>query len=253
MFTIERQQGILNMLNTKKSVTVAELSQRFFIGEATIRRDLEKLEKRGLLKRTYGGAVQLDGLDSEIPLSIREIEQKDEKDVIGRMAAQLVQDGDIIIMDSSSTALKMVPYLKGKGKLTIITNGAKTAVDLGELLHVKVYCTGGMLRENSLSYIGELARKCIGGFFADTLFFSCRAIDIQKGLSDINEDEAELRRLMIENCKKSVLLCDSSKFDRNYFCKICDIGKIDCIITEKKPSAEWVQFIKEKRVELIHI
>ena len=138
MFTIERQQGIVNLLKAKRSLTVTELSQKFFIGEATIRRDLERLEKKGLLKRTYGGAVLLDGLDSEIPLSIREIEQKDAKDVIGHMATKFVEDGYIIIMDSSSTVLKMAPHLKGKSKLTVITNGAKTAVDLGELLHINV-------------------------------------------------------------------------------------------------------------------
>lgn len=252
MFTIERQQSIMNLLKSKKSATVTELSQKFYIGEATIRRDLEKLEKKGLLKRTYGGAVLLDGLDSEIPLSIREIEQKDAKDVIGHMAAQLVEDRDIIIMDSSSTVLKMVPHLKGKGKLTVITNGAKTAVDLGVLLHVKVYCTGGMLRENSLSYIGELARRCIDGFFADTLFFSCRAASMEKGLSDINEDEAELRRLMIKNCKKVVLLCDSSKFNKVSFTKICDFEKANFIITDKKPSSLWIQFLMEKGVEIIY-
>jgi DeoR/GlpR family transcriptional regulator of sugar metabolism len=251
MFTIERQQGIVNLLKSKKSVSVTELSRKFFIGEATIRRDLERLEKKGLLKRTYGGAVLLDGLDSEIPLSIREIEQKDAKDVIGQIAAQLVEDGDVILMDSSSTVLKMVPHLKGKSKLTVITNGAKTAVDLGEGLHIKVYCTGGMLRENSLSYIGEIARRCIDGFYADILFFSCRAISMEKGLSDISEDESELRRLMIKNCKKVILLCDSSKFDKVSFSKICDFDKISCIITDKKPITRWMDFLKEKSVEVI--
>ncbi len=248
MFAIERQQGIINLLKSKKSATVTELSRKFFIGEATIRRDLEKLEKKGLLKRTYGGAVLLEGLDSEIPLSVREIEQKSEKDVIGHIAVHLVQDGDIIIMDSSSTVLKMAPHLKGKNKLTVITNGAKTAVELGELLHIKVYCTGGQLRENSLSYTGELARRSVNCFFADTLFFSCRAISMQKGLSDISEEESELRKLMIENCKKAVLLCDSSKFDKVSFSKVCTFDKINYIVTDKKPSSPWIEFLKKKAV-----
>lgn len=252
MFAIERQQSIINFLKSKKSATVAELAKKFFIGEATIRRDLEKLEKKGMLKRTYGGAVLLEGLDSEIPLSIREIEQKDAKDAIGHMAAQLVEDGDIIIMDSSSTVLKMVSHLKVKSKLTVITNGAKTAVDLGELLHIKVYSTGGMLRENSLSYIGELARRCMDSFFVDTLFFSCRAISMDKGLSDISEEEAELRRLMIKSCKKVVLLCDNSKFGSVSFSKICDFDKISCVITDKKPSCQWLEFFRAKGVQIMY-
>jgi DeoR/GlpR family transcriptional regulator of sugar metabolism len=252
MFTIERQKQIMALLKSKKSITVSELSQKFYIGEATIRRDLDKLEKKGLLKRTYGGAVLVEGLDMEIPLSVREAEQKNEKELIGQTAANLVLDDDIIIIDSSSTTLKMVPYLKGKSSLTVITNGAKTAVELGELLHIKVYSTGGMLRENSLSYIGELSRKCIERFFVDTLFFSCRAISLENGITDSNEDEAELRKVMIKNCRKAVLLCDNTKFDKISFCKICGFDKIDYIVTNKRPSIQWLKFFEENGVKLLY-
>ena len=252
MFTIERQQDIINILMLKKSVTVSELSKKFFIGEASIRRDLEKLEKMGLLKRTYGGAVLLEGLDSEIPLAVREVEQKDAKQIIGNAAANLVKDGDIIIMDSSSTVFRMIPYLKGKKNLTVITNGAKTAVELGEMLYIKVYCTGGILRENSLSYIGQFARNCVKAFNFDVLFFSCRAISIEKGITDISEDEAELRRLMIENSKESILLCDSSKFDKVSFCKIGEFDMINRIITDKKPSSQWMDFFNGKGINLLY-
>ena len=252
MFTIERQKEIMSLLKDKKSVTVIDLSRKFFIGEATIRRDLDKLERMGLLKKTYGGAVLLEGLDMEIPLSVRESEQKSEKDVIGQIASSLVSDSDIIIMDSSSTTLKIVPHLKGKSSLTVITNGAKTAVELGELLHIKVYSTGGMLRENSLSYIGELSRRSIEGFFADTLFFSCRAISLEKGLTDSNESEAELRKTMIKSCRKAVLLCDNTKFDRISFCRIGEFDDINYIVTDKKPEERWLEFFSDKKVEVIY-
>lgn len=251
MFAIERQQEIMNILKETKSVTVAHLSKKFFIGEATIRRDLEKLEKMGLLRRTYGGAVLLEGLDKEIPLAVRESEQKNAKDTIGQSAAAMVCDGETIIMDSSSTTLKMVPHLKGKNNLTVLTNGAKTAVELGELLHIKVYCTGGMLRENSLSYIGEPARNCVGRFFVDTVYFSCRAISMEQGLTDSNEDEAELRRMMLKSCRKAVLLCDSTKFDKVSFCKIGDFSGIHCVITDIKPASQWMDFLKKKEIHVV--
>lgn len=130
MLTLERQQEILSLIKQRKSVSVAELSKRFFIGEASIRRDLDKLEKKGLVKRTYGGAVLVSGLDSEIPLFIREEEQRGAKQLIGQLAASLVEDDQIIFMDSSSTVLSMAPYLKGRQRLTVITNGAKAAVAL---------------------------------------------------------------------------------------------------------------------------
>lgn len=252
MFTIERQKEIISLLKNKKSVTVAELSEKFFIGEATIRRDLDKLEKKGLLKKTYGGAVLIEGLDIEIPLSVRETEQKSEKEVIGQLASRLIHDNEAVIIDSSSTTLRIVPHLKNINNLTVITNGAKTAVELGDLRSVKVYCTGGMLRENSLSYIGEISKKCVENFFADTLFFSCRGISMEKGLTDSNESEAELRKVMIKNCRSAALLCDHSKLGKISFCRISDFDEIDYIITDKKPSPEWVNFFNEKGVELIH-
>jgi len=251
MFPQERRQAIINLIKIKKSISVTDLSHQFFIGEATIRRDLEKLEKKGLLKRTYGGAILLDGLNSEIPLSIREIEQKDAKDVIGHLASNLVMNGNVIIMDSSSTVLKMVPFMKGKNDLTVITNGAKTAVDLGEMLHIKVYSTGGILRENSLSYIGEHARRFIDNFYADTLFFSCRAISMEKGLTEISEDEAELRRLMIKNCRQVVLLCDSSKFNQISLCRIGGFENVTCLITDQKPDDKWLFTMKERGIDVI--
>ncbi len=252
MFAIQRQQQIMDILRIDKSVTVTQLSKKFYTSEATIRRDLNMLEKLGLLKRTYGGAVLLEGLNMEIPLSVREEEQREEKEIIGQIAASLVKDGDTIIMDSSSSTLKMVPYLKGKDKITVITNGAKTAVKLGELLHIKVYCTGGRLRENSLSYIGQLARRCIEGFFTDSVFFSCRALSMDKGLTDASEDEAELRRLMMKNSKKSILLCDNTKFDKESFCKIGDLESIDYIVTDKKPSSQWMDFLRQNNIKILY-
>ena len=139
----------------KKSATVADLSHALFIGEATIRRDLKKLEKANLIQCTHGGAVLSEGLDLKIPLAVREVEQKSAKNVIRILAAHLVNGGDTIITDSSSTALKMVSSLRGKEGMTVITNGAKAAIELSESLHARVYCTGGILRENSLSFIGH--------------------------------------------------------------------------------------------------
>ncbi len=114
LLPLERRQQILDLIKKRKSITVAHLSKTFYVSEATIRRDLNKLEKENLIKRSYGGAVLVDGLNAEIPLSVRVSEQKSAKDIIGKLASQLVKDGDIIIVDSSSTTLKMIPYLASK-------------------------------------------------------------------------------------------------------------------------------------------
>lgn len=252
MFTIERQHNIMNELRKEKSITVTNLSKKFFIGEATIRRDLEKLEKAGFLKRTYGGAVLLDGLDMEIPLTVRETENREEKSIIAQLAGKFVSNGDIIIIDSSSTTLKIVPCLKNKENLTVITNSAKASLELGEQHHARVYCTGGMLRENSQSFIGQQARSFIESYSADILFFSCRGLSMEKGLTDSNEEEVELRKIMIKNSNESILLCDHTKFDQISFCKIGNFDCINTIITDRMPSQCWIQFLEEKGVKLVY-
>jgi DeoR/GlpR family transcriptional regulator of sugar metabolism len=252
MFSIERHNEILLLLKAKKSVTVKELSQVFYVSEATIRRDLVKLNKLGVLRKTFGGAVLLEGLDTEIPLSVRETEQRNEKEIIGALASKMVHNDHIIILDSSSTTLKMAPYLHTLENLTVITNGAKTAIELGEFLHTQVYATGGKLRENSLSYIGEHARNAIQNFYVDLLFFSCRGLSLEYGLYDSNPEEAELRKIMITQSKKTVLLCDHTKFDKESFCKISDFHNIHVVVTDRCPSEKWVRFFSEQKIELIY-
>lgn len=252
MFALERHNEIVNILKEAKSVSVAFLSAKLYVSETTIRRDLDILERNNIIKRTYGGAVLLEGLNSEIPLAVREAEQKAKKELIGQAAAGLVKDGDILILDSSSTVLKMVPYLKNRSNLSLITNGARTAIDLGQMLHTDVYCTGGRLRENSLSYIGEIAKRCIEDYYADILFFSCRSVSLDKGLMDPNEDEAVLRRLMIKNSRKSILLCDSTKFDKSSFVKICSLDAIDAIVTDLPLAPVWEDELAKRGVDLVY-
>ncbi|NLN82226.1 MAG: DeoR/GlpR transcriptional regulator [Clostridiales bacterium] len=238
MFTLERQTAILEYLKVNKSASISDLSKRFFIGEATIRRDLDKLEKQKLVKRTYGGAVLVEGLNIEIPISVREKEQALAKDIIGRRAAELVNDGDIIIMDSSTTTYYMIPYLKSKSDITIITNGVKTATSLGNTLHTRVYCTGGKLRENSLSLVGQGAKDYIKNFSAQKLFFSCRGITPDNGAMDNSEEEAELRKVMMGCAEGIILLCDSSKLNKKAFYRICGLDSLHHIVTDKEPSAD---------------
>lgn len=252
MLTLERQNQIITILKEKKSASVDELAKMLFIGQATIRRDLDQLQKQNLVKRTYGGAVLLEGLNIESPLYVRESLQAEEKETIGEKAAALVHDGDILILDSSSTAFSMIRFLKSKENLTVITNGVRTTIALGEILHTKVYCVCGRLRENSLSLVGEQAKKFINNYQVETLFFSCRGITKDIGAMDSSDDEAELRKEMIKISKKVVLLCDSTKFDKTAFYKVCELDKIDYIITDKQPNEEWITIFEQHGINLIY-
>ncbi|MHC4885461.1 MAG: DeoR/GlpR family DNA-binding transcription regulator [Planctomycetota bacterium] len=236
-----RQATILEIIKREKTVSVAELSGRLHINEATIRRDLNKLDRSGLVARTYGGAVLAEGLDSEIPLRIREGVNSEAKNAMARLAAEQIDDGDSIFLDSSSSAEFLVPHIKSKKNLRIVTNGARLAVVLSSHYDATVYCTGGKVREHSLSYAGQLALDALANYHFGKAFFSCRGVCLKNGLTDINEDEAALRKMVLEKSSASYLLADSSKIGNVSFCAIAPIDTIDVIITDRALGKAWSQ------------
>lgn len=248
MFSDERRQQIIDIIKQQKFVNVPELAKSFYTSEATIRRDLDKLKKTGLLKRTYGGAVLIEGIDSEIPLVVREEERSAEKESIAKAAAQLIREDDVIIIDSSSTCAKLVPFLFHKKPKTVITNSPKTAMQLTTNSSINIFSTGGYLRSHSLSYVGEAARNMISSFCVDTLFFSCRGASIGFGLLDPSEEEAELKRVMIKHAKTRVVMLDSTKMKQSGFARISDFYNIDYLVTEKPLSDEWAEYLNKCNV-----
>ena len=226
MLPLERQDKILEILSVKKAVTVDELCAELYSSGATIRRDLKLLENNRLIHRTHGGAVYIEGNASDSPLTLRESENMSQKEKIAKKALPLIHDGMTIFMDASSTVAALASKLNGFKQLRVVTNGIKTCNILSEKNGVEVYCTGGKLRENAKSLTGAAALHAISGFYADLAFFSCRGIDPNAGYSDSNEEEAELKRAYMQHASKVVLLCDSSKLQKKYFCKI---GNLDSL------------------------
>lgn len=251
MIPATRHSMILDIIKKEKTVSVTELSKRLYINEATIRRDLNKLEKSGLVSRTYGGAVLAEGLDSEIPLKIREGVNAEQKIYMAKLAAEHINDGDTIFLDSSSSVEFMIPHIKSKKNLKIVTNGAKLALMLASFLNFTVYCTGGKIREHSLSYAGQLTLDALSNYNFNKAFFSCRGVCLKNGLTDINEDEATLRKIVLTKSSSSYLLADSSKIDNVSFFYISSVDKLDFIVTDKKPSNEWLDFLKNNNIECV--
>jgi DeoR/GlpR family transcriptional regulator of sugar metabolism len=252
MLSDDRRKQIFGMLKEQKHVQVPELARHFFTSEATIRRDLDKLKKTGVLRRTYGGAALVEGIDADIPLAVREEERAKEKEIIAQIAAGLIRTGDVIIVDSSSTSAKLIPHLFSIQPKTVITNNPKTAIALSKSNDIKIYSTGGLLRSASLSYVGEPARSMISSFFADTLFFSCRGASLDIGLTDPSEEEAELKRVMLAHAKTKVAMLDSHKMRQNGFSRVCGFCDIDYFITDKKPSNDWLVLLSSQGVTVLH-
>lgn len=227
----ERRKHILNIIKKNQSAKVTDLSKLLYTNEATIRRDLNVLEKDGSVKRIYGGAVLATGPDSEIPFTYRQEQFTAQKKEIAKIAAQEIENGDTLFLDSSSTVAHMIPFLESKTGLKIVTNGAKTILMLAGLEDAVIISTGGILRDNSLSFAGQSAYENLSEYFFDKVFFSCHAYSTENGLMDNNEDEARMRRLVIRQSKRAYLLADKSKESKTSFYKICETDKIYKIIT----------------------
>ena len=229
----ERHRRILEELKNNPEVTVRELSVLLSVSEPTVRRDFTELHRKGIITKIYGGAILNQGAaDREIPFLLREHEKSSVKSEMGARAAELVEDGMVIMLDGSTSAYHLVPYLARKKDLIVVTSGAKTAVALAEA-NIPTFCTGGKMLIHSFSYVGEQAERFVRHINADLLFFSCHGLSDSGQMTERAVEEADLRRSMFSVCQKKILLCDSSKFGKTCFYNMGDVTEIDGIISEK--------------------
>lgn len=232
MFEVERLEHILGYLREKKTATVSVLAKRLYVSEATVRRDLNELERRGLVKRLHGGVALLDGVSRELPLYVREQQNGESKRVIAGKAARHIQEGQVIFLDASSTAMYLIKYFEAFQSLTIVTNGLKTAQELSTLNH-RVYCTGGLMLHNSSAYVGDYAADFVRNFNADLFFFSSRGVSEEGLITDASPEETYVRKVMFQQSRKRIFLCDHSKRGKVYCYNLCSVSQTDDFITDK--------------------
>ena len=243
-----KEKQIIELLKEKKYITVSELSKTLEISASTIRRELTQLEKKGLVNRSHGG-VKLSASNNFTPnFSLRIHQNVLEKKIIDLKAIKLIKDGDVIFLDSSTSAYFMAEYLSEFSNLTVITNGIDT---LSLLAHknVTAYSTGGCVsKDNSSSLVGEQALDFIRNIRANICFFSCQALSKDGKIYDCYLQENYVRKQMMKNSDKTVFLCDSNKIDKVSSYYLCDINDVDTIITDKDVTGF---FEKEVSTEII--
>lgn len=247
MLVAERHRKILETVNERLSVRVSELSKIFSVTEETIRRDLEKLEKENLLRRSHGGAVSIIGEQSEISYLEREVTNAQKKKAIAKEAIKFINQGDLIALDASTTAWYMARELPDM-PLTVITNSIKVTLELSQKERIKVISTGGMLLAKSLSYVGHLAERSLEWYHVNKAFVSCKGVHVEEGLSDSNESQALLKKKMMNIADQTILMVDSTKFGIRTFMHICDLKEIDHTLVDSNLSPFYLEQLKEKSV-----
>ena len=252
MLAVERRNKIEEIIQKNKSVLVPELAKLFDVTTETIRGDLEKLEKQGILVRTYGGATLVEGTDSDMPVSDRDVINFEGKQRIGKRAAKIIKDGETIFLDASTSSLHIARNIKEKRSLTVITNSDRIINELSACENIRVISTGGLLFTRNMSYMGRVVEQTIReNYFANKVFFSCRGVTIARGFTEHNESEAEVKKAMID-CSESVFaLCDHTKIGKIGVPVISDFRRIDTLITDTKMTDEWSKMLAENDINLI--
>lgn len=252
MLAVERRNLILEKLQDEKKVVVSELSILFDVSEETIRRDLDKLEKEGLATKSYGGAVLNENTSLDMPFNVRKKRNMRGKQVIAELVSELIGEGEHIIVDPSTTAVAIVKALKSRKRLTVITNSIEVLVELSDVSGWDVICTGGTLRENYLALVGPKATDVINSFHADKVILSCKGIDQENGITDSNEMFSQVKQTMLKSAKQRILAVDNTKFGNVAFSQICELSAIDMVVTDVRPSDEWMDYFTEKGIECLY-
>ena len=233
-------------------VIVTDLAQEFGVTEETIRRDLEKLDNEGLAKKTYGGAVANKSLNIDLPSSVRKRANVELKQRIAEKIALMINDGDYVMADASSTAMYVIKCIKHKKNITLITNSVEILYELSDHNDWNILSTGGTLKPGALSLVGSTAEKMIRDFHVDIAICSCKGVDINAGITDSNEKDSQMKQAIFSAAGRKVLAIDSTKFDRIAFTKVCDLGDVDVIVTDSRPSDKWIEYLDDCKTELVY-
>jgi DeoR family transcriptional regulator of aga operon len=250
MLNEERRREILALLNRDGRVLVKDLARHFRISQITIRKDLEFLDGQGVVQRTHGGALPLQA-GALLDPSLREKEKlhRKQKILIAEAAASLVEEGQSVLLDSGTTTTAIARALKEMAQLTVITNAINIAAELAGT-NVEVILTGGMLRKNSFSLVGPLAERTLRQLSADVLFLGVDGFDTKAGLFTPNLLESEVNRAMVEIARRTIAVCDSSKFGRRSLCNIMPVTAVQEVITDKQIPKSDLQALKEAGVRV---
>jgi DeoR family transcriptional regulator of aga operon len=245
----ERLGAILEQLSLDGSVNVVTIARSLGVSAATVRRDLQLLERQRLLERTHGGAVP-QGVLYELPLRYKTTRQPEQKRLIAQAAAAKVIDGWAIGLTGGTTTTQVARALVDRPRLTVVTNALNIAAEIAVRPNLKLVVTGGVARPESYELVGPLAEVSLEGLNLDIVFLAVDGISPSTGLTTHHEIEAGTNRALIARSEQVVVVADSSKIGHVAFARICELSDIDELITDDGADVEAVAAIREAGVEV---
>lgn len=255
MSALTRFSQIVEIVMEKGSISIPEICERFGVSEMTARRDLNELDRQGLLRRVHGGAIASLARSYEPPFPTRATKNTAAKVAIGLRAAELVYDGDSIALDVGTTTLEIVDGLKGKRNITIITSCLQVAnrvvAELSLSSDVRLIVTGGIVRSRELSMIGSIPQNVYKNLHVDKAFIGIAGINPTDGLTEYNLEDAQTKQMLIQSGREKIVVADGSKFGLTTFASVAPIKSINTIVTDRSAPTEMVDMICESGVEVI--
>jgi DeoR/GlpR family transcriptional regulator of sugar metabolism len=251
MIAIQRKEKILELIKEDGAAKVIDLARIFKVTEVTIRQDLEKLEKGGLITRGHGGAYLKDVESQVRSVSLMHQENMDKKAMIAERCLGFIESGDTIILDSGSTTTELAKRLKGMKNLTVITNALNIALMLGAESGIEVIVTGGEFKPPTLSLTGQKAADFFKGLNVQKLFLATAGISLKAGLTYPSISDIVVKKAMIDAAETTYLLADSTKIGKSAFASLGALSLIDCIITDIGIEEKHKQVFQDNEIELI--
>ena len=249
-FPHDRRREILRLLEAHGRVSVRELSRRLSVSEVTIRKDLAWLETQGLLIRTHGGALLADRNPAELAFEVRERMNREEKTRIAQAAATLVQDGDSVALDASTTAMYLARFLRERRELTVITNGIRVAMEFAGRPGITVLMLGGTVRWEAFSLVGLWGKDILHQVNIQKAFLGAKGLTLEEGLTDVNLEEVRLKRTIAEASKEVIAILDHTKWGRTSFATFCPLERVRLIITDSQAPHDLVAAVRERGIEV---
>lgn len=254
MYAEERRIKIYDLLKQSRRVDVADLSERFDASLETIRRDLREMEADGLLRRTHGGAIIMDKpkTENDMPIVFRKTLNSDLKDQLARLAVAMINDGDIVALDNSTTALRLLKFIPREHKITLVTNSIQAIIEALSIAEStwNCICLGGAVNPRSYSTNGFIASNALSFFRPNILFMSCAGLDESGRLTEGSIRGVEIKRELIRCSQRKVLLLDATKWGLAGGVAEADIEEMDLLITNESSEKDKLEFLRDKRIEI---
>ncbi len=249
----ERMEHVLRILETRDSVHVAELAEAFSVSEVTVRSDLTALAKQGLAHRVRGGVRALQHPQSEVGFDLRLRLEVERKRAIARASAAMVDEGEAVALDASTTAYYLALELRAKRELVVVTNGLLVATALADAPGISVLVTGGMLRLSAMSLVGDLGADVLRTTRINKGFLGARGLSLERGLMDLNPDEVRIKQEMADACEQVYGIFDGTKWHRSALLAFVPVEELAGIVTDSSAPEAEVEAWRAAGVEVIAV